>query len=84
MKHYHKSLLYDKNESWKKKKKKTDSCFDVIMGSYDEPEIWELVGSYISSLLSNFMDKNNCGLYCDNGLFFWKIPMERKWIKSEN
>ena len=65
IKHCRNSLSYDKNESWKKKN--INICFDVIMGSYDGAEICELVGTYILSILSKFIDKNNCGLYCANG-----------------
>ena len=35
------SLLYNNYEPWRKKD--TDSCFDVTMGSYDGAEICELV-----------------------------------------
>ena len=42
IKHCRKSLLFYKNEAWKKKC--TTSCFDVTMGSYDDAEICELVG----------------------------------------
>ena len=38
------------------------------MGSYDRTEICELVGIYILSRLSTIIDKNNCGLYRDDGL----------------
>ena len=38
------------------------------MGSYDRTEIFELVGIYILSRLSTIIDKNNCGLYRDDGL----------------
>ena len=38
------------------------------MGSYDGVEICELVGIYILSRLSNIIDKNNYGLYRDDGL----------------
>ena len=51
-------------------KRKTDSCFDVTMGSYDGAEVSELVGIYLLSLLANIINKNNSGLYCDDGLIF--------------
>ena len=38
------------------------------MGSYDGVEICELVGIYILSLLAKIIEKNNCGLYRDDGL----------------
>ena len=68
IKHCRKSLLYNNYEPWKKKD--TDSCFDVTMGSYDGAEVCELVGIYLLSLLANIIDKNNSGLYFDDGLIF--------------
>ena len=68
IKHCRKSLLYNNYEPWKKKD--TDSCFDVTMGSYDGAEVCELVGIYLLSLLANIIDKNNSDLYRDNGLIF--------------
>ena len=68
IKHCRKSLLYNNHEPWKKKE--TDSCFDVTMGSYDGAEVCELVGIYLLSLLANIIDKNNSGLYRDVGLIF--------------
>ena len=38
------------------------------MGSYAGAEIWELVGIYLLFLLANIIDKNNSGLYRDDGL----------------
>ena len=66
IKHCRKSLLYNDNEPWKKKD--TDSCFDVTMGSYDGAEICELVGTHLLWLLANTIDKIDCGLYRDDGL----------------
>ena len=51
IKHCRKSLLYNNHEPWKKKE--TDSCFDLTMGSYDGAEVCELVGIYLLSLLAN-------------------------------
>ena len=59
IKHCRKSLLYNNFEPWKKKD--TDSCFDVTMGSYDGAEVCEVVGIYLLSLLANIIDKNNSG-----------------------
>ena len=39
--HCRKSLLFNETEPWKKKK--TESCFDVTVGSYDGTEICGLV-----------------------------------------
>ena len=38
------------------------------MGSYDGAEVCELVGVYILSLLANRVDKEDTGLYRDDGL----------------
>ena len=47
IKHCRKSLLFNNKESCKKRN--TDSCFDVTMGSYDGAEVCELVGIYLLS-----------------------------------
>ena len=64
--HCRKSLPFFGNETWKKKS--TESCFDVTMGSFDGTEICELVGLYIQSNLKNILPKTNFGLYRDDGL----------------
>ena len=38
------------------------------MGCFDGAEVCELVGLYILDKLSNVTDKNNIGLYRDDGL----------------
>ena len=38
------------------------------MGCYDGAEICELVGSFILNQLGSIIDKNDIGLYRDNGL----------------
>ena len=70
--HYRKSLLFFGNETWKKKS--TESCFDVTMGSFDGAEICELVGLYIQSNLENILPKTNFGLYRDDGLILLRKP----------
>ena len=52
--------------------KNTGSFFDITMGSYEGAEIWGLVETYIFSPLSKFIDKNNCGLYRDDGVILLK------------
>ena len=47
IKHCRKTPLYHENEAWKKKK--SESCFDVTMGSNDGAKICELTGVYILS-----------------------------------
>ena len=54
------------NEAWKNKS--TDSCFGVTMGSYDGAEICELAGIFILKSLADKIDKQDIGLYRDNGL----------------
>ena len=55
-----KSLLFSSNETWKKKS--TQSCFDVTMGSFDGAGISELVALYTQSNLENILPKINFGL----------------------
>ena len=76
IKHCRKSLLYVNNEP--RKKKNTESCFDVTMGSYDGAEICELVGIYIQSKLAKLTDKKNLGLYRDDGLILLKNTKGRE------
>ena len=64
--HCKKSFLFNGNSTWKKKNNVKD--FDVTMGSYDGAETCELVGLYILFLLSSIIDKQNVGLYRDDGL----------------
>ena len=66
IKHCRESLLLNNGEA--RKKKLSDSPFDVTMGSYDGTEIWELVNIYILSYLTTFVGKNDVGLYRDDGL----------------
>ena len=64
--HCSKSLLYHEDEAWKKKE--SQCCFDVTMGSKDGAEICELTGIYILSQLSNLLPQERIGLYRDDGL----------------
>ena len=66
IKHCRKSLLFSGNETWVKKN--SNNSFDVTMGSYDGAEICELVGLYILDELSKKLNKNDLGLYRDDGL----------------
>ena len=61
-----KTLLFHEEEPWLKKEENED--FDVPMGCYDGAEVCEATGSYILSLLSDIIDKDQCGLYRDDGL----------------
>ena len=59
-------------------KKNTESCFDVIMGSFDGAKICELVGIHTLSLLSNKLDKQSTGLYRDDGLVLLRNTYKQK------
>ena len=50
--HCNKSPLFSDNKTWKKKS--TECCFDVTMGSFDGAEICKLVGLYVQSKLENY------------------------------
>ena len=65
-KHCRKSLSFHNNVVWKKKT--TTNCFDVTMGSYDDAEVCELVGTFILSKLAKIIGKKNTSLYRDDGL----------------
>ena len=67
--HSLKSLLFDKNTAWIKK---NNSSFDVTMESYDGAEVCELVGLFILNDLCNQYNKDNIGLYRDDGLAIFK------------
>ena len=58
IKHCRKSLLFSKNETWKKKQ--TECCFDVTMRSFDGADVAELVGIYILCLLAKLINKKDC------------------------
>ena len=76
IKHCRKSLLYNDSEPWKKRN--TESCFDVTMGSFDGVEICELVGIHILPLLSNKLDKQSTALYGDEGLVLLRNTSKEK------
>ena len=61
--HSNKSLLYHQNSPWQKK---SNSEFDVTMGSYDGAETRELVGLFLLNQLGDL--DINVGLYRDDGL----------------
>ena len=69
IKHVRKSLLYDNSEPLMKK---DSGLFDVTMGAYDEAEVCELVGTFLLYKLSLKYNKNNIGLYRDDGLAIFK------------
>ena len=53
-------------------KKDSKNLFDVTMGSFDGAEICELVGIFILNTLAEKYDKNNIGLYRDDGLAIFR------------
>ena len=61
-----KTLLFNNNEPWIKKS--GEENFDVPIGCYDGAEVCELVGRYILNKLKNVTNKENIGLYRDDGL----------------
>ena len=42
------------------------------MGSYDGGEVCELIGVFMLSLIGNIYNRNNIGLYRDDGLTVFK------------
>ena len=70
IKHSRKLLLFHLDQSWKKKD--SNNCFDVTMGSFDGAEICELIGIYIQSILAKIISRNDMGLYRDDGLIVLK------------
>ena len=69
IKYARKSLLFNQQQTWIKKE---SGLFDVTMGAYDGAEVCELVGIFILYQLSLKYNKNNIGLYRDDGLAVFK------------
>ena len=67
--HSRKSLLFDKNHVWIKKK---EGLFDVTMGAFDGAEICELIGTFLLSKVSEKYPIEDIGLYRDDGLAIFK------------
>ena len=65
IKHARKSLFFNQQQTWIKKE---SGLFDVTMGTYDDAEVCELVGIFILYLVSLKYNKNNIGLFRDDGL----------------
>ena len=63
-------------------KEKYYSCFDVIMGSYEGAEICELVGISILKSLEDKIDKQDIGLYRDDGLMILRNANGQKTDKT--
>ena len=56
-------------DTWKKR---SESCFDVTMGSHDGAEECELGGIFILSHLTKYLKQNDVGLYRDDSLIVVK------------
>ena len=78
MKHARKSFLYDNSEPWMKK---DSGLFDLTMGAYDGAEVCELVGTFLLYKLSLKYNKNNIGLYRDDGLAIFENISGPKSVK---
>ena len=63
--HARNSLLYNNGETWVKR---NNENFDVTMEAYDGAEVCDLVGIYLLSIISQKYDKQDIGLYRDDGL----------------
>ena len=64
------------NQAWKKKS--TDSCFDVTMGSYDGTEIGQLVRIFSLKSLGDKIDEQDIGLYRDDELMILRNTNDQK------
>ena len=69
IKHARKSLLHNKQQTWIKKE---SELFDVTMGAYDGAEVCELVEILIAYQVSRKYNRNNKGVYRDDGLALFK------------
>ena len=69
MYHARKSLLFSNEKPWMKR---VGNLFDVIVGAYDGAEVCELVGIFMLNKISEKYDKNDIGLYRDDGLAVFK------------
>ena len=74
------TLLFNKNQPWVKRSGNEE--FDVPMGCFDGAELCETIGIYILTKLQKVFQKDDAGLYRDDGLGVMKeLPgpeMERK------
>ena len=73
--HTKQSLLFKDGIAWMKKD--SDGMFDVTMGSYDGAETCEFVGAYLLCQLPNEINRNQIGLYRDDGLAAFRTTARR-------
>ena len=52
--------------------RKSSGLFDVSMGAFDSAEVCELVGIFLLFQITQFYNKNDFGLYRDDGLAIFK------------
>ena len=69
MYHARKSLLFTNEKPWMKRE---GNLFDVTMEAYDGAVVYELVGIFVLNKISEKYDKNDIGLYRDDGLAVFK------------
>ena len=83
--HARKALLFDCSHNWIKKQ---GGLFDVSMGLFDGAELCEhiYVGTYMFNVLSKKFNKNDFGLYRDDGLAFLKNKsgLQSEQVKKNN
>ena len=82
--HCRRSFLFWEKQPWSKIGSEN---FDVPMGSYDGAEICKLVGLYILHKLRSGKDpifeKENCGIYRDDGLAIIKVKGSRRIAEND-
>ena len=69
MYHARKSLLFINEKPWMKRE---GNLFDVTMGAYDGAEVCELVDIFTLNKIGEKYNKNEVGLYRDDGLAVFK------------
>ena len=69
MYHVRKSLLFSNENPWMKREV---NLLDVTIGAYDGAEVCELVGIFMLNNISEKYNKNDVGLYRDDGLAVFK------------
>ena len=69
MYHARKSLLFSNQKPWMERE---GNLFNVTMGAYDCAEDCELVGIFMLNKIGEKYNKNDVGLYRDDGLVVFK------------
>ena len=76
------TLLFNKNQPWVKKSGNEE--FGVPMGCFGGAELCGIIGIYILTKLQSVLQKDNAGLYRDDGLGLQKNYKVLKWKGNEN